>query len=49
MTPEQALDILDQATAKFQGNRQDHILLSQALEAMKKMMEEHKALKDKKD
>jgi len=31
MTKEQAMQALDEVCAKFQGTRQDHLLLSQAL------------------
>jgi len=40
MTPVQALQVLDQSTAKYQGSRQDHIMIQQALQTL------HGALND---
>lgn len=36
MTAEQAFSIIDQVCAKFQGTRQDHQLLLEAIETLKK-------------
>lgn len=36
MTIDEAIKILDSAAAQFQGNRQDHIMLQQAMELVKK-------------
>lgn len=40
MTPEQALQILDQATALLQVNRQDQIQIMEALRVLKAAIEE---------
>ena len=41
--PEQALNVLDVVTSKFQGSRQDHILITEALAILKAVVEQWKA------
>ena len=38
MTPSQAIDVLDQATINIQGTRKDHMLITQALEVLRKVV-----------
>ncbi len=41
-TPEEALALLDKVTVNFQGTRQDHQLISQALSVLFHFIQEHK-------
>jgi hypothetical protein len=45
MTPEQAIDILDQIAAKFHGNRQDHILINEAMGVVKSLHKQNEDFK----
>lgn len=38
LTPDQAINILDQASSKFQGNREDHVLIVQSLEMLRALI-----------
>ena len=40
MTPEEALKILDEATARLQLVRTDHVIIVKALETIKSKLEE---------
>jgi hypothetical protein len=42
MTPEEALNILDQAASMAPGNRRDHATIQQATAAMKRFIAENK-------
>lgn len=38
MTPEQAINILDQATAQISASRQDHAVIQQAIQVLREML-----------
>lgn len=40
MTPEEAIKILDNVAAKYMGTRQDHALLTQALQILKDFIQQ---------
>ena len=42
MTPEEAINILDQAASMAPGNRRDHVTIQQAVEAIKRFVAENK-------
>lgn len=42
MTPEEAVNILDQAASMAPGNRRDHLTIQQAVEAIKRFIAENK-------
>jgi hypothetical protein len=44
MTPEQALDLLDQATAALTTNRASHAQIMEALKVLKDLIEKQKPL-----
>ena len=49
MTPEQALQILDQATGEARLSRQDHISVQEAIKLLANIIVEHKELKEEKE
>ena len=38
MTPEQALEVLDNVASKYMGTRQDHIMITQALNVLRELL-----------
>ena len=46
MTPEEALQILDNATAAAPLVRRDHIVVQQAIETLRKLIAEHNKPQD---
>lgn len=47
MTPEQAVEVLDQFTARLQTDRQSHIACIQAVQVLKKFIEDHVVKEEK--
>jgi streptomycin 6-kinase len=43
MTPKQAYELLDQVASLYKGQRQDHEILLQALQVIKKLVDQEKS------